>query len=42
MLEAGAPLAYVMDQPGHADSKTTLEIYAQAQQRASRKRARRV
>ena len=29
MLEAGAPLPYVMDQVGHADSETTLEIYAQ-------------
>ena len=37
MLEAGAPLPYVMDQVGHADSKTTLEIYAQAQKRVSRK-----
>jgi integrase len=26
MLEAGAPLHYVMDQVGHEDSKTTLEI----------------
>ena len=37
MLEAGAPLPYVMDQVGHADSKTTLEIYAQAHKRVSRK-----
>lgn len=37
MLEAGAPLQYVMDQVGHADSKTTLEIYAQVQKRVSRK-----
>ena len=37
MLEAGAPLPYVMDQVGHADSKTTLEIYAQVQKRASRR-----
>lgn len=36
MLEAGAPLPYVMDQVGHADSKT-LEIYAQVQKRVSRK-----
>jgi integrase len=36
MLEAGAPLPYVMDQVGHADSKTTLEIYAQVQKRTSR------
>ena len=35
MLEAGAPLPYVMDQIGHADSKTTLEIYAQVQKRIS-------
>ena len=27
---------YVMDQVGHADSKTTLEIYAQVQKRVSR------
>jgi hypothetical protein len=27
----------VMDQVGHADSKTTLEIYAQVQKRVSRK-----
>jgi integrase len=39
MLEAGAPLPYVMDQVGHADSKTTLEIYAQVQKRVSRKNA---
>ena len=26
-----------MDQVGHADSKTTLEIYAQVQKRVSRK-----
>lgn len=37
MREAGAPLPYVMDQVGHAASKTTLEIYAQAQKRVSRK-----
>jgi integrase len=37
MLEASAPLPYVMDQVGHADSKTTLEIYAQVQKRVSRK-----
>jgi integrase len=37
MLEAGAPLPYVMDQLGHADSKTTLEIYARVQKRISRK-----
>ena len=36
MLEAGAPLPYVMDQVGHQDSKTTLEIYAQVQKRVSR------
>jgi integrase len=36
-LEAGAPLPYVMDQVGHAESKTTLEIYAQVQKRVSRK-----
>lgn len=37
MLEAGAPLPYVMDQVGHADSKTTLEIYGQVRKRVSRK-----
>ena len=37
MFEAGAPLPYVMDQVGRADSTTTLEIYAQAQKRVSRK-----
>ena len=37
MLKAGAPLPYVMDQVGHAGSKTTLEIYAQLQKRISRK-----
>jgi integrase len=36
MIYAGAPLPYVMDQVGHADSKTTLEIYAQVQKRVSR------
>jgi hypothetical protein len=36
ILEAGAPLPYVMDQVGHLDSKTTLEIYAQVQKRVSR------
>jgi len=36
LLEAGAPLHYVMDQVGHEDSKTTLEIYAQVQKRLSR------
>src|SRR5690349_17056847 len=37
MIEAGAPLPYVMSQVGHADSRTTLEIYAQVQKRLSRK-----
>ena len=41
MLEAGAPLHYVMDQVGHEDSKTTLEIYAQVQKRVSRPQVRR-
>jgi integrase len=41
MLEAGAPLHYVMDQVGHEDSKTTLEIYAQVQKRLSRKQVKR-
>jgi integrase len=39
MLEAGAPLHYVMAQVGHEDAKTTLEIYAQVQKRLSRKGA---
>ena len=37
MIEAGAPLPYVMRQVGHEDSRTTLEVYAQVQQRLSRK-----
>ncbi len=36
MIEAGAPLPYVMRQVGHEDSRTTLEVYAQVQQRLSR------
>lgn len=41
MLEAGAPLHYVMDQVGHEDSKTTLEIYAMVQKRLSRPQVKR-
>ena len=41
MLEAGAPLHYVMDQVGHEDSKTTLEIYAKVQKRLSRPQVKR-
>ena len=41
MIEAGAPLPYVMSQVGHADSRTTLEIYAQVQKRLSRKQVQR-
>jgi integrase len=37
MIEALAPLPYVMRQVGHEDSRTTLEVYAQVQQRLSRK-----
>ena len=37
LIEAGAPLPYVMQQVGHEDSRTTLEVYAQVQQRLSRK-----
>jgi integrase len=37
LIEAGAPLPYVMRQVGHQDSRTTLEVYAQVQQRLSRK-----
>ena len=38
MIEAGAPLPYVMAQVGHEDSRTTLEVYAQVQQRLSRQK----
>jgi integrase len=41
MIEAGAPLPYVMSQVGHADSRTTLEIYAQVQKRLSRTKVHR-
>jgi hypothetical protein len=41
MIEAGAPLPFVMSQDGHADSRTTLEIYAQVQKRLSRKQVHR-
>jgi hypothetical protein len=41
MIEAGAPLPYVMSHVGHADSRTTLEIYAQVQKRLSRKQVHR-
>jgi integrase len=41
MIEAGAPLPYVMSQVGHADSRTTLEIYAQVQKRLSRRQVHR-
>jgi len=41
MIEAGAPLPYVMSQVGHADSRTTLEIYAQVQKRLRRKQVHR-
>jgi len=37
LIEAGAPLPYVMRQVGHEDSRTTLEVYAQVQQRLSPK-----
>lgn len=37
LIEAGAPLPYVMRQVGHEDSRTTLEVYAQVQQRLGRK-----
>jgi Phage integrase family len=37
LIEAGAPLPYVMRQVGHDDSRTTLEVYAKVQQRLSRK-----
>ena len=36
-----AKLHYVMDQVGHEDSKTTLEIYAQVQKRLSRTKVKR-
>ena len=41
MLEAGAPLHYVMSQVGHKDSKTTLEIYAHVQNRINRTQVKR-
>ncbi len=41
MLEAGAPLHYVMEQVGHEDSKTTLEIYGKVQKRISRPQVKR-
>jgi hypothetical protein len=41
MLEAGAPLHYVMDQVGHEDSKPTLEIYAHVQKRLTRPQVKR-
>ena len=41
MLEAGAPLHYVMGQVGHEDSKTTLEIYAHVQNRINRTQVKR-
>ncbi|MFL5861408.1 MAG: tyrosine-type recombinase/integrase [Solirubrobacteraceae bacterium] len=41
MLEAGAPLHYVMDQVGHEDSKATLEIYPHVQKRVSRPHVKR-
>ncbi len=37
MFEAGASPAYVMDQVGHEDSKTTLGIYAKVSKRRSRR-----
>lgn len=37
LIEAGAPLPYVMRQVGHEDSRTTLEVYAHVQQRLSRR-----
>ena len=42
LIEAGAPLPYVMQQVGHEDSRTTLEVYAQVQQRVSRKQVQQV
>jgi hypothetical protein len=41
MLEAGAPLHFVMDQVGHKDSKTALEIDAPVQKRVSRPQVKR-
>lgn len=41
MLEAGAPLHYVMDQVGHEDAKTTVEIHAYVQKRVSRPQVKR-
>jgi integrase len=39
LIEAGAPLPYVMRQVGHEDSRTTLDVYAEVQQRLSRKQS---
>ena len=41
MLEAAAPMHYMMDQVGHEDPKTTLEIYATVQKRVSRPQVKR-
>ncbi len=41
LIEAGAPLPYVMRQVGHEDSRTTLEVYAQVQQRLNREKVHR-
>jgi integrase len=40
LLEVAAPLPHAMDQVGHADSKTTLEIYAQVQSDLAQERSR--
>jgi integrase len=39
LIEAGAPLPYVMRQVDHLDSRTTLEVYAQVQQRMNREKS---
>ena len=41
MLEAGAPLHYVMSQVGHGEPKTNLEIYAHVQNRINRTQVKR-
>ncbi len=41
ILEVCAPLHHMMDQVGHEDSRTTLEIYAHVQKRVSRPQVKR-
>ena len=41
MLEAGAPLPYVMDQVGHADSKTTSAMASRRSEGCEHSRVKR-